>query len=257
MKPQIILLPALGLACAGVLAQNLYPVPAYPSPDASTTQFSNGGGAEPRIVEPSPYAYPEPVPPATPYVPEATSGGVRPQTESGAGSEQERTASPSSPSLLPNPLPAPAPMRELAPQADSGYRYLCGGVGENEASLLKSRAREHDLVLTFAARNGAYLADIDVHITDARGTHVLDATCDGPIMLVDVPASGNYRIVARSGGEERSRTVSVRASGKANAQARSVTMVWPSPPAETASLERGNAAPSAGGGPAGHGASGR
>lgn len=253
MKPKTMLLPALGLACAGALAQSPYPAPAQPSPGGSPPQFSNGGAAQPRIVQPSPYAYPEPVPPDTPYVPEAASGGAPPQTESGPGIEPAPAAS----AILPSPLPPPAPMRQLAPQADSGYRYLCGGVGENEAALLKRRAREHDLMLTFAARNGAYLADVNVHIADARGNHVLDATCDGPIMLVDVPASGNYRIVARSAGQERSRTVSVRASGDKPAQARSVTMVWPSPPAETASLKRGDSGRSAGGGPAEQGASGR
>lgn len=235
MKPEKFLLSVLSLACAGALAQaTVYPVPAQPAAGDSPSQFSNGGALQPESA-PSPYADPQPLP-------DATSGGVQAPTESGPGS---------------TPPPAPALMEQPAPQVMNGYRYLCGGVGANEASLMKGEARDHDLMLTFAARDGAYLADVDVHIADARGEHTLNVTCDGPIMLVDVPASGNYRIVARSGEQERSRTVIIRGAQHARSQTRSVTMVWAAPAEDSSFQGHGDSGMGASGGPAGAAASGR
>jgi hypothetical protein len=69
--------------------------------------------------------------------------------------------------------------------------------------------------------NGAYLADVDVQITDAKGGVVLSARCGGPIMLVDLPA-GTWHVTARANGQSRSKTLSAGAGR--NAQA---TFVWP------------------------------
>ncbi len=101
--------------------------------------------------------------------------------------------------------------------------YECGGIGVGEQQRMKAAAAGHDLMLTFATSTGAYLADVAVQVRDRRGATVLDVTCDGPIMLADVPARGTYRVTARSGGVARERSVSVnRGKGPASA-----TFVWP------------------------------
>jgi hypothetical protein len=98
--------------------------------------------------------------------------------------------------------------------AENGIRYVCGGVGSDEAAILKQAAREHDLVLTFATREGNYLADVDVNIADARGRSLLSTTCDGPIMLVDLPKAGTYRVRADVDGREATAKVQLSSHAK-------------------------------------------
>lgn len=112
-----------------------------------------------------------------------------------------------------------------AAQAQSGGRggYVCGGIGVGAQERMKSAAAGHDLMLTFATSAGAYLADVGVQIRDSSGASLVDVSCDGPIMLVDVPGPGTYRITARSGGVARERTVSVTRGKRPT----SATFVWP------------------------------
>jgi hypothetical protein len=105
--------------------------------------------------------------------------------------------------------------------------FLCGGVGEDEVGYMKKQAGNYDLALTFATRTGAYLADVDVNIKNAKGDDVLQTKCDGPMLLVNLPASGTYRIHAETSGYSLNRTAKVSASkGRAQRVAR-VAMVWP------------------------------
>lgn len=101
--------------------------------------------------------------------------------------------------------------------------HLCGGIAVDDQQRMKAASTQHDLMLTFATTSGAYLADVAVQIRDARGSSLVDVVCDGPIMLVDVPAPGPYRVTARSGGVARERTVTVT-RGRRPASA---TFVWP------------------------------
>lgn len=108
-------------------------------------------------------------------------------------------------------------------QTQNGIRYVCGGVGSDEATSLTQAARQHNLVVTFATREGSYLADVNVNIADARGRPLLTTTCDGPIMLVDVPKGGVCRIVAEVDGKKASGTVQV----PSHAKGKRLALVWP------------------------------
>lgn len=88
---------------------------------------------------------------------------------------------------------------------------------------MKQAALDYDLMVTFAASNGAYLAGVNVDIADARGQSLLKIRCDAPIMLVDFEKSGNYRISADSNGHILTRSAQVQSGGKV----RSVAMAWP------------------------------
>lgn len=100
--------------------------------------------------------------------------------------------------------------------------FVCGGIGQAEQDQMKADASRHDVALTFARDNGAYLADIDVQIRDANGTVVLATRCGGPIMLVDLPTRGTWHVTARSKGEPREKTLVAGAGHTAQA-----TFVWP------------------------------
>lgn len=127
---------------------------------------------------------------------------------------------------------APPPMAELKPVVQGDVTYLCGGIGTDEAAHMKQEAKGYDLMLTFAARNGAYLADVNVDIADAKGNSVLQATCDAPIMLVDLPKSGNYRVSADAAGYTLRQTVKVSAAKKNRPSVASAALVWPQRVAE-------------------------
>lgn len=120
---------------------------------------------------------------------------------------------------------APAgPVQTLIAKTENGITYLCGGVGKDEAASMKKAARDHDLMLTFATRRGDYLADVNVTIENARGEPVLRTTCDAPMMLVDMPSSGTYRIHAEAGGYKQERTARINTKGRSVA---SLIMTWP------------------------------
>jgi hypothetical protein len=114
------------------------------------------------------------------------------------------------------------PPANLEPRKSGTASFICGGVGLGEQQAIKAEAGKYDLMLTFAVTHGAYLADVDVEIKDAKGGVVLSAICDGPIMLVDLPGAGTWRVTAQANGQSRQTTIS---TGKGRlAQA---TLIWP------------------------------
>jgi hypothetical protein len=147
-----------------------------------------------------------------------TSGSSAPDSSGASGGQSEAgmELSPSS----------PAPDRPK-PQVQGDVTWLCGGVGAEEASYMKSEARGYDMMLTFASQDGSYLADVNVDIRDAKGQPVLQAKCDAPIMLIDVPKSGSYRIRADAAGYTLNRTAKVTAKQKKSAHLVAVVLTWP------------------------------
>lgn len=119
--------------------------------------------------------------------------------------------------------PMPAPMTHIEPKQENGIIYLCGGVGEEESTAMKQAALDYDLMMTFAASNGSYLAGVKVEIADARGRPLLRTSCDAPIMLVDFEESGTYRIRARANGHSVTSRTQVRVGRKV----RTIAMTWP------------------------------
>jgi hypothetical protein len=119
------------------------------------------------------------------------------------------------------------------PITQNEVTFLCGGVGEQEQAYMKEQAKSYDMMLTFATRSGAYLANVDVDIQDSKGNDVLQANCDGPMMLVDLPRSGTYRVRAETSGYTRNSTVKVVAGKNRSSHtvARAV-MIWPQQVAE-------------------------
>jgi hypothetical protein len=108
-------------------------------------------------------------------------------------------------------------------QTQHGVSYLCGGVGAEDAAAMKAKAAKHDLMVTFATTKGDYLGEAHVTIADGKGRKLLDATCNGPIMIADLPKSGQYRVHAEVAGLVTGGTVSV-SHGKG---VKPLALVWP------------------------------
>jgi len=111
--------------------------------------------------------------------------------------------------------PSPSAMPPVQTQGD--VTYVSGGIGSDEQHALRSARPNFNLHLLFHEPGGAYLAKIDVVITDDRGVKVLDAFSNGPYFMAKLQP-GRYRISVDDGrGRPQVRQVTVPARGAASA----------------------------------------
>jgi hypothetical protein len=85
-------------------------------------------------------------------------------------------------------------------QTEQGYRFMSGGVGDDERNEMMQRANQYDLTLSFAAYSGHYLSDVNVVVTDQRGKEMINTMTTGPLFYADLPA-GKYDIKATFNGQ--------------------------------------------------------
>ena len=105
-----------------------------------------------------------------------------------------------------------AAMAAMQPATQHGISYISGGIGQDEANAIRGQFGRYNLHLTFAARGGAFLADVQVSISDAAGKTLVQATADGPYLLAAVPP-GSYRVSATAGGATQQPSVTVPQHG--------------------------------------------
>jgi hypothetical protein len=91
------------------------------------------------------------------------------------------------------PLPAAAQGAGDPILEANGVKYACAGVGK--ASRGDPRWKSFPVKLEFAAANGDFLGDPAVTVTDASGKPVFQAQCNGPWVLIELPA-GSYKVHA-------------------------------------------------------------
>ena len=91
--------------------------------------------------------------------------------------------------------------------------FTCGGVGQGDQDRIKGQASAHAALVTFASSTGAYVAGVEVKVTGRDGKVVAQGACNGPLMLLDVPGSGRYRIEAAYGGREQHKDVQLGTGG--------------------------------------------
>ena len=63
-------------------------------------------------------------------------------------------------------------------------------------------------VITAAKKSGAYLADVQVKVTDSQQRVVFEAPLDGPWLMIDLPL-GRYVVEARLNGETQQRVTTI------------------------------------------------
>lgn len=112
---------------------------------------------------------------------------------------------------------APAATDEI--RTRDGLRYACTGVAKD--SREDPRWRDFSAKLVFTVKGGGYLPDVMTRIEDAQGREVFVERCDGPWLLIDLPA-GRYRIVATAEDpqgrvHEHTARLSVEARGQSEA----------------------------------------
>jgi hypothetical protein len=97
-------------------------------------------------------------------------------------------------------------------RAQGNVTYLSGGIGVDEADVLRQQSASYPLTLEMATAaggpRGAYISDARVDIRDSSGKQVLSTTTEGPLMLLRLP-SGTYTVDVDWHGTQRRKTVAV------------------------------------------------
>lgn len=96
-----------------------------------------------------------------------------------------------------------------SPQAGGAVTFLNGGIGKDEADAMRREAKAYPLHLTFSERrDGEFIVNVPVVITDARGRRVLDLPKAGPLLYVRLP-NGKYKVSARFNNVTESQNVTL------------------------------------------------
>ena len=95
-------------------------------------------------------------------------------------------------------------------RAAGGFEYATGGVGETEQVLMESRYDDYSfkLVNVRSGPEAAYVAKVDVTVTDGDGDTILETTTRGPWLIADLPA-GEYEVTASFDGATHTRDVTI------------------------------------------------
>ena len=115
-------------------------------------------------------------------------------------------------------------------------RFITGGIGSDEADVMRAAASDYSLEMTFAAQTGQFVNDVDVAVKRPNGEIVLETEDAAPILLADLPA-GRYQIEATFDGQTQTRNVTV-----GNAGTSKVVLQWQVPGLQS-DPERGSLAP--------------
>ena len=106
-------------------------------------------------------------------------------------------------------LTSAAALAAPTPHQQNGITWVNGGVGQEEQSAMQAQRADYNLRLTFATRqSGAYRSDVQLDVTDARGTNLLSVANTGPMFFAKLPP-GTYHISAAAEGKTFKRTVKV------------------------------------------------
>lgn len=103
-----------------------------------------------------------------------------------------------------------SPVLALTRGASSqGWAFLAGGVGRGEIDSMEAERGKYSLWIITAARlSGAYLADVEISITNDTGATVFERRLEGPWLMVDLPL-GRYEVQARVGQESQRRVTTI------------------------------------------------
>jgi hypothetical protein len=100
-----------------------------------------------------------------------------------------------------------------ATAAAQNVKFVSGGVSEDSAERMAAVGKEFNLKLLFAAKDGHYLADVAVSISDAGNRKMLETVSDGPFLFAQL-APGKYSITATYAGLAQTRSTTIAATGR-------------------------------------------
>ncbi len=84
----------------------------------------------------------------------------------------------------------------------SGLSYMTGGIGEEDATIMRANAKKFTLNLVFSeGTSGQSVTDINVNIYNEQSETVFRIVGSKPILYVNLPA-GTYTILANNNGQK-------------------------------------------------------
>lgn len=91
--------------------------------------------------------------------------------------------------------------------------YISGGIGSDDEAYMRKIAKDWPLRMVFSERkDNEFVADVNLLVTDLRGTPYLQLNNGGPMTYAMLPA-GKYRITARFKGQSETREVTLDGKG--------------------------------------------
>lgn len=95
--------------------------------------------------------------------------------------------------------------------------YISGGVGADEVASMKEKEKDYNFKALFVRADGAFLADVNVKVTDKKGNSVIDTATEGPILLAQLKP-GRYTITATTKSDQKTitRKINIAAGKKLN-----------------------------------------
>jgi hypothetical protein len=100
----------------------------------------------------------------------------------------------------------------------AGVGVGCTGVGQTKND---PKWKAYAVLVEFAGPGGEYLANTTLTVSDAKGAEVLEAFCEGPWTLLQLPPGKSYKVVGQV-GRAADHTVSATVKPPAHGQARVV-----------------------------------
>ncbi|HEY1506832.1 MAG TPA: hypothetical protein VGF92_21190 [Stellaceae bacterium] len=188
---KLFLTVALSLTMIALIAHAQSYPPGYPPPPPNYPPPAYAPAPPPPEMIPPPPGATEviPPPPSQPAAPQQAMPPMMPQVQN-------------------QPQQQPPARPALQAQQQGDITFVSGGAGEEDRDTLKQVEGQYNLRLLFAARNGDYLANVAVTLSDKSGGAMLDTIAEGPIFYAHVPP-GRYRLTVSNQGQTQSRDISV------------------------------------------------
>jgi hypothetical protein len=87
--------------------------------------------------------------------------------------------------------------------------YMNGGIGKDDQQYMQKTAKDWPLRMIFSERkDNEFVANVNVVVTDTKGSPYLMLTAAGPMTYAMLPA-GRYRVTARLNGQSETREVTL------------------------------------------------
>ncbi|MBI1276045.1 hypothetical protein GC177_08750 [bacterium] len=109
---------------------------------------------------------------------------------------------------------APSTTMALTPVNVNGATYVTGGVGEAERNQLEATKGDYNLHIMSAGKDGAFVADGQIAISDKKGNEVIN-TKSGPLFYAQLP-DGSYTVNASYEGQTKTQRITVGKGKPAN-----------------------------------------
>lgn len=128
-----------------------------------------------------------------------------------------QTAPATAPASPPPVMPASAaPATGAAMQAARPNRLqatvatFSGGIAESGMAHVQSIEKDYSTKIVFSGEGGMFLADVNITITDSKGTSMVSGSTNGPVLLANLPA-GRYTLEARYDNAMKKETLNITA----------------------------------------------